>query len=223
MAVFGADDFKFIRELAKDKLVIDPYDETQLQAASYDFRLSSKFAFFNSTNSFINFCTEDGVSILPHAPPPIHLPYHTKMEHVFMEVDTDYYDLHPNDFILAQSVEWFEFPPSVAGMVKAKSTMGRLGIQVSNGDACWFDPGFKGYAVLELKNNGPFTIRLKAGMKIGQMIFMDVWGSTVKTAYSGNYREQHGFQFDKMQQSMEKIGRDADRFVKGKENAEAAS
>lgn len=84
--------------------------------------------------------------------------------------DTEY-TLHPGEFILAQSKEKFNLPSNISAEYKLKSSMARLGLDHLN--AGWCDAGWNGSVLtLELKNTTRnHTIILKAGDKIGQMIF----------------------------------------------------
>lgn len=84
--------------------------------------------------------------------------------------DTEY-TLHPGEFILAQSKEKFNLPNHISAEYKLKSSMARLGLDHLN--AGWCDAGWNGSVLtLELKNTTRnHTIILKAGDKIGQMIF----------------------------------------------------
>lgn len=85
--------------------------------------------------------------------------------------DEGEYTLHPGEFILAQSKERFNLPQNISAEYKLKSSMARLGLDHLN--AGWCDAGWNGSVLtLELKNTTRnHTIVLKAGDRIGQMIF----------------------------------------------------
>lgn len=87
-------------------------------------------------------------------------------------VSEDGYDMFPFDFILAHSVEVFNLPNDIAAEFKLKSSLARAGLQ--HALAGWCDCGWNGSQLtLELYNNCKFhTLKLRPGMKIGQMIFM---------------------------------------------------
>jgi dCTP deaminase len=91
----------------------------------------------------------------------------------FVEVDISQYAhrIPPGGFILAHSVEVFNLPPSISAEYKLKSSMARIGLDHLN--AGWCDAGWHGSVLtLELKNVSQGTyIDVKAGDKIGQMIF----------------------------------------------------
>ena len=96
--------------------------------------------------------------------------------------------LRPGEFILAATIEWFNMPDDIAALFRAKSSMGRTGLE--HMDAGWVDPGFTGCLTLELTNClKHHSIRLRQGDRIGQLVFMR--GNKVKPEHSylstGNY------------------------------------
>ena len=89
-------------------------------------------------------------------------------------------------FALGSSVELFNLPKDVAAMVMDKSTHARKGLAVQT---TIFEPGWKGYATLELSNHGPKTLRLLAGMPIAQVVFHYLEENT-EIPYRGKYQNQ---------------------------------
>lgn len=83
------------------------------------------------------------------------------------------YLLEPGEFILAQSHETFNLPNWLSAEYKLKSSMARIGLEHLN--AGWCDAGWHGSVLtLELKNvTRHHSILLRAGDKIGQMIFFE--------------------------------------------------
>jgi len=79
--------------------------------------------------------------------------------------------LAPGEFILAETVEIFNFPNDIAGEFRLKSSPARAALDQSL--AVWIDPGFHNSVLtIELKNNAKYhTLILEAGMKIGQVVF----------------------------------------------------
>lgn len=93
---------------------------------------------------------------------------------VMTEKHINHGDIHvlgPGEFILAQSVEVFNLPNDISAEYKLKSSMARCGLEHLN--AGWCDAGWNGSVLtLELKNMTRYhSIQLKAGMKIGQIVF----------------------------------------------------
>lgn len=84
---------------------------------------------------------------------------------------TDGIILYPGDFILAQSEQVFNLPNDISCEYKLKSSMARIGL--NHCLAGWCDAGWNGSVLtLEIMNvTNKHRIILKAGDKIGQMIF----------------------------------------------------
>ena len=78
--------------------------------------------------------------------------------------------LHPHEFALACTVEFFHLPLDIAGRLEGRSSLGRLGLQV-HATAGFVDPGFKGTLTFELINAGSLPLKLRAGLRIGQICF----------------------------------------------------
>lgn len=81
------------------------------------------------------------------------------------------YVIHPNEFILASSVEVFNLPNNISAQYRLKSSMARIGLEHLNAGHC--DAGWHGSVLtLELKNITRYhAIHLQAGDPIGQMVF----------------------------------------------------
>ena len=79
--------------------------------------------------------------------------------------------LHPNDFVLVESIEVFNFPDNVAGNFRLKSSRGREGFD--HGAAGWIDPLWSNSRLtMEIKAIHPFDrLPLYYGQRIGQIVF----------------------------------------------------
>lgn len=94
--------------------------------------------------------------------------------------------LAPGDFSLASTMEEFNMPNNLVGIVHDKSTLARLGIAVQN---TVIEPGWKGFLTLELTNHGKEDIRIPSGSPICQVIFHLLDEPTVEP-YDGKYQNQ---------------------------------
>jgi dCTP deaminase len=92
-------------------------------------------------------------------------------------------------FMLAATKERFSIPNGIAGRLEGKSSIARLGLFIHI-TAGYFDPGFEGYATLELFNAAPHPIRLRAGMPIAQMSFTRMSGLSAQP-YGSTGRGSH--------------------------------
>jgi len=82
--------------------------------------------------------------------------------------------LKPRQFILARTIEALALSNRVSALVHGTSTLARMGL-VATQTAPVIQAGHgvpkMRKIVLEISNNGPFSISLKPGMVIGQLIF----------------------------------------------------
>ena len=58
---------------------------------------------------------------------------------------------------------------NLTAFVEGRSSLGRIGLFIQN--AGWVDPGFRGEITLELFNANRCAIELKAGRRVGQLVF----------------------------------------------------
>lgn len=94
--------------------------------------------------------------------------------------------LKPHGFKLASTMERFQMPSSMVGMVHDKSSWARRGLSLFN---TVIEPGWYGYLTLELVNNSDYAIIIDAGMPIAQIVFMHLTEPT-ELPYKGKYQNQ---------------------------------
>ena len=104
-------------------------------------------------------------------------------------MQTDEFVLKANHFVLASTAESIHVPHDMAAYEEGRSNIGRLGLQVQN--AGFIDAGFHGQITLELENQSGFPIVLKKGVRICQIVFVQMSQSAEKP-YSGKYGGQSG-------------------------------
>ena len=92
--------------------------------------------------------------------------------------------LWPGRFLLASTVEYFDMPDDVVGIVHDKSTWARQGLSVFN---TVIEPGWNGFLTLELVFHGNKEITIPAGAGIAQVIFSSL---AHDAAYDGKYQDQ---------------------------------
>jgi dCTP deaminase len=80
--------------------------------------------------------------------------------------------LHPGEFALASTLEFFYIPLDLAARLEGRSTWGRLGLQV-HATAGFVDPGFTGALTFELSNVSTVPLCLYPGVRIGQLCFFE--------------------------------------------------
>jgi len=109
-------------------------------------------------------------------------------ERVVLEADEKFY-LHPGEFVLASTLEWFRLPDDLAGRIEGRSSWGRRGLVV-HATAGFVDPGFAGVLTFELSNAGRLPIELEAGLRIGQVCFFDMTSRSLIP-----YHAKHGAKY----------------------------
>ena len=107
----------------------------------------------------------------------------------YKTIKTDTYLLLPGQFVLATTMEYFALPDDLTAFVEGRSSLGRMGLFIQN--AGWVDPGFEGEITLELYNANRFAIELKAGRRVGQLVFAKMDRNAEKP-YRGKYQGQTG-------------------------------
>ena len=154
--------------LAERTLIVEPIEKEQIQPASIDIRLGNTFSVVEDTSK--------GVINLEN-------------EIKYKTITSDTYLLLPNQFVLATTMEYFELPDDLTAFVEGRSSLGRMGLFIQN--AGWVDPGFKGEITLELYNANRCAIELKAGRRVGQLVFAKL-DDTALNPYRGKYQGQRG-------------------------------
>lgn len=122
-------------------------------------------------------------------------------EHVeYASEVADSYELLPNHFVLATTRESIRIPNNMAAYVEGRSSIGRLGLQVQN--AGFIDAGFEGQITLELDNQSPFPIILQVGVRICQIVFVQML-EKAEQPYAGKYLNQRGATPSRLDQDSE--------------------
>jgi dCTP deaminase len=128
--------------------MVTPFDPSLVNPASLDLRLGGQL--------LIESC--ESPQLVPYP-----LDQHS---------ESDPYLLQPGQFVLAQTVETFNLPPTTAAQFVLKSSRAREGLEHLM--AGFADPGFNNSVLtLELHNSRQLhCVPIWAGMKIGQLVFM---------------------------------------------------
>jgi dCTP deaminase len=167
-----------------------PDFETQLGACSLDMRLANEFRVFErARTAFIDPREE------------INWDLFSRLERV---EDDERFIMHPQELVLASTIERITLAPHILGRLEGRSSLGRLGIIV-HGTAPLFFPGFDGCAVMELGNIGPMPVALYPGMRICAFTFERLSSPSSKP-YRGKYSGQSGPVGSKLQSDSEMRG-----------------
>ncbi len=161
-------DITLTEMLTTGELKMSPLTEAQIQPASIDIRLGDTFSIVEDSSS--------GIITLDS-------------EISYKTIKTDTYLLLPGQFVLATTMEYIELPDDLTAFVEGRSSLGRMGLFIQN--AGWVDPGFKGEITLELFNANRCAIELRAGRRVGQLVFAKM-DREAKNPYRGKYQGQTG-------------------------------
>lgn len=93
---------------------------------------------------------------------------------------------YPGSFALASTIERFNMPTNLIGIVHDKSSWARRGLSVFN---TVIEAGWRGYLTLELANHGPEELIIERGSPIAQIVFHYLDDPT-EQPYVGKYQDQ---------------------------------
>lgn len=156
---------QWIRHMAMDEKMIEPFEPVQIQGGvisyglssyGYDVRLADEFKVPSNGDGVLD-PKAIGRGAAQGAAP-------------FVDVQASTLDLAPNSFVLGRTVEYLRLPPNVMALCMGKSSYARCGVLVNTTP---FEPGWEGHATLCIANTGPRPVRLYAGEGIGQVVFIE--------------------------------------------------
>ena len=155
-------------EIESGRIVIDPFEPSNVQPSSVDVRVDRQFrVFHNARYPYID----------------VRQPMDDLTELVEISGDEPFI-LHPGEFVLGQTLERVTLPDDLVARLEGKSSLGRLGLLIHS-TAGFVDSGFSGNLTLELSNVANLPITIYHGMPIGQISFMRMDGPVERPYGSG--------------------------------------
>jgi dCTP deaminase len=148
----------WIKRMALERKMIDPFVERQMREGVISFGLSSYGYDIRVADEFKVFTNINNTVIDPKAFDP----------RSFVDLKTDVCIVPPNSFALARTVEYFRIPRDVLTVCLGKSTYARCGIIVN---VTPFEPEWEGTATLEISNTTPIPAKIYANEGIAQVLF----------------------------------------------------
>lgn len=161
-------DTQILAAIDRKNLEIIPYPDNRIGPASVDLTLDAMLLTFPPSASHWETLVVDpmlGPETSPSATP------------ITLNAKAEGYKMYPGEWLLGATAEWIGLSRDLVGKLDGKSSLARLGLSVE--DAGYVDPGWGGRLTLELKNNGPFVIILRAGMMICQLRLYECVPATV--------------------------------------------
>ena len=178
---------RWIREMALNHGMIEPFSEKQvregvisygLSSYGYDARVGTDFKIFTNVNSAVvdpkNFD-----------------------QNSFVDRNTDVCIIPPNSFALARTVEYFRIPRDVLVICVGKSTYARCGIIVN---VTPLEPEWEGHVTLEFSNTTPLPAKIYANEGACQFLFLQ-GNEPCEVSYrdkAGKYQGQRGVTLPKI-------------------------
>jgi len=178
---------RWIRKMAIEKDMINPFSEKQvregvisygLSSFGYDLRVADEFKIFTNVN-----CTVVDPKNFD--------------ERSFVTLSSECAIVPPNSFALARSVEYFKIPRDVLTICVGKSTYARCGIIVN---VTPFEPEWEGFVTLEISNTTPLPAKIYANEGLCQILFCQS-DEVCETSYKdrkGKYQAQKGIVLPKL-------------------------
>ncbi|MBI2371307.1 MAG: dCTP deaminase [Deltaproteobacteria bacterium] len=172
---------RWIKKMALEHRMIEPFQETQvrqnaisfgLSSYGYDIRIADEFKIFTNINTTI----VDPKNFDPKS---------------LVDFRGDVCIIPPNSFALGRSVEYFRIPRTVITVTLGKSTYARCGI-ITN--VTPLEPEWEGFVTLEISNTTPLPAKIYAHEGIAQVIFFENEEGCLESYADrqGKYQAQRG-------------------------------
>ncbi len=177
----------WIRKMALEKKMIEPFADSQVRdgvisfgvsSYGYDIRVADEFKIFTNVYSAV----VDPKHFDPKS---------------MVDFKGDICVIPPNSFALARTVEYFRIPRNVLTVCVGKSTYARCGIIVN---VTPFEPEWEGYVTLEISNTTPLPARIYANEGIAQVLFFEA-DEICQISYAdkrGKYQKQESIVLPKL-------------------------
>ncbi|MEO7190604.1 MAG: dCTP deaminase [Vicinamibacterales bacterium] len=172
---------RWIRQMAVEHGMIEPFVDAQVRAGvvsyglssyGYDIRVADEFKVFTNINTTVI----DPKNFDPRS---------------FVDIKADVCIVPPNSFALARTIEYFRIPRDVLTVCLGKSTYARCGIIVN---VTPFEPEWEGFVTLEISNTTPLPAKIYSNEGIAQVLFFQS-DETCERSYAdkkGKYLKQTG-------------------------------
>jgi len=178
---------RWIKRMATEHGMIDPFVDSQMRSGvisfgvssyGYDVRVGDEFKVFtNVYNTVVDPKNFDSKS--------------------FVDIKADVCIIPPNSFALASTIEYFRIPRDILTVCLGKSTYARCGIIVN---VTPFEPEWEGHVTIEISNTTPLPAKIYANEGIAQVLFFQ-GDEPCEISYKdkkGKYQAQRGVTLPKI-------------------------
>ncbi len=160
-----------ILELIRNKeVIVDPFDENNVGAASIDLTLGNVFRTFKKSMKVVDIREDTDYKEITN----------------LVTLNDGYMLLTPGELVHGITRERVKLPPYISGRIEGRSRFARLGllVHISSG---FVAPGSDGKIVLEIANLSPSPIAIYPGTRICQLILEEV---NPPSEYKGRFKGQ---------------------------------
>ena len=178
---------RWIKRMALEKGMIEPFEERQVRTGVISYGLSSYGYDVRIADAFKIFTNVFNTVVDPKAFDP----------RSFVDFQGPVCVIPPNSFALGRSIEYFRIPREVMTVCVGKSTYARCGI---NTNVTPFEPEWEGFVTLEISNTTPLPARIYANEGIAQVLFFES-DETCAVSYAdrqGKYQAQQGIELPRV-------------------------
>lgn len=153
--------------IQKKKIRIVPFldEETQIGSCSLDIRLGNEFIIARTSL----------LSKIDPADFDLNVDRIQLQSKIYIPFGKPFV-LHPGQFVLGSTLEYFKLPNDIMGLLIGRSSWGRLGLAIATPNK--INPGFAGSLTLQISNLGNIPIQLYPCARLGQIIFYKIRGAT---------------------------------------------
>ncbi len=150
---------RWIRRMALEHKMIEPFVDDQVRSGvvsfglssyGYDIRVADEFKVFTNINTTVI----DPKNFDPRS---------------FVDIQSNVCIVPPNSFALSRTIEYFRIPRDILTICLGKSTYARCGIIVN---VTPFEPEWEGFVTLEISNTTPLPAKIYANEGIAQVLFL---------------------------------------------------
>lgn len=167
---------EILRAVKEKRLGVNPFSEANVGPCSIDLTLGNEFKRFRPSRK----------------PLLVGEAAHEEKERseIVQVRDGGSITLKPGELVLGITKERLKLPQDLCGHLEGRSRLARLGLMVHVSSSL-VQPGVDNVQVLEIVNLSPHGLVLKPGLRVCQVVLMELKG---KAAYRGEFSKQRGVQ-----------------------------
>jgi dCTP deaminase len=172
---------KWIKKMAFEYKMIDPFESRQIRDEKISFGTSSYGYDMRLSNEFMIMKVKNKDFVLD--------PKRTSDSLLEFITVKDYVEIPPNSVVLGKTIEYFRIPRDIVTIAFGKSTYARCGIFVN---ITPFEPEWEGYVTLSIANIASVPAKVYANEGIAQILFLEA-SEVCETSYAdreGKYQAQ---------------------------------